>query len=291
MARSSSTPSTGSGAVVHWRFTGAAETAATLDAADAWLAPAERERARAFRIERRRRDWLAGRLNLKALLVDVIARRCGVCLSPVQVTIEREVSGAPFVALAPGVAPAGLAGDAGRLPISISNSHAHGRALSAAMWTDGEQTESGAAAAAVGVDLEWIEPRSAAFVYDFLSAAEQQYWRAARGEDAHLRANLAWSAKESVLKVLQRGLTVDTWWLTCLPSDSMLFATGGRAEEHGEVRLDPERPPWSRFSVWTDRRLQADDVRFSGRWRTAEGFVLTLAVGFRDRAATKAEVE
>ena len=65
----------------------------------------------------------------------------------------------------------------------------------------------------VGVDLELVEPRSAGFVADFLTTAEQRYVasRGACGEHGwDLASNLLWSAKEAVLKVQRVGLRVDT---------------------------------------------------------------------------------
>ena len=61
----------------------------------------------------------------------------------------------------------------------------------------------------VGCDLELVEPRSDGFVADFLTAAERDAVRAA-GAERDVVANLMWSAKESVLKVLRTGLRRDT---------------------------------------------------------------------------------
>lgn len=59
----------------------------------------------------------------------------------------------------------------------------------------------------VGCDLELVEPRSNAFVADYLTEAEQKVVAAG---DSDLTANLIWSAKESALKVLRAGLRRDT---------------------------------------------------------------------------------
>ncbi len=59
----------------------------------------------------------------------------------------------------------------------------------------------------IGCDLEIVEPRSNAFVRDYLTPPEQALV-AAGGHD--LMANLIWSAKESALKVLRTGLRRDT---------------------------------------------------------------------------------
>jgi phosphopantetheinyl transferase len=252
--------------VVHWRFARDGVALPPSDAASSWLAPEEAARAEAFRVEKRRRDWVLGRLNLKALLVDVIAERYGHQLSPGQVVIARQPSGAPAVKILERV-PGVTVEPPSRLPLSVSNSHSHGHALAGAVWTDVEEARG--LLVAVGVDLEWIEPRSEGFVRDFLTAEEQKICADATGADRSLWPNLAWSAKESVLKVLQRGLTADTWWLTCLPSD----------DDGHAVRLSPETPRWSAFRVQCDPRLGADAVEFTGRWCECEGFVLTLALG------------
>jgi 4'-phosphopantetheinyl transferase len=59
----------------------------------------------------------------------------------------------------------------------------------------------------VGCDIELVEPRSAAFVEQFLTAAEGRTIAAAA--DPALAANLCWSAKESLLKALRVGLARD----------------------------------------------------------------------------------
>ncbi|MCP4964276.1 MAG: 4-phosphopantetheinyl transferase family protein [bacterium] len=60
----------------------------------------------------------------------------------------------------------------------------------------------------VGCDLELVEPRSPAFVADYLTAAEQDI--VARSTEPAVTTNTIWSAKESALKVLRTGLRQDT---------------------------------------------------------------------------------
>jgi 4'-phosphopantetheinyl transferase len=63
---------------------------------------------------------------------------------------------------------------------------------------------------ALGCDLELVEPRSPAFIADFLTAGEQRLLSASPAADQPLLANLVWSAKESALKALRTGLRRDT---------------------------------------------------------------------------------
>jgi phosphopantetheinyl transferase len=261
---------------VWWRFgRPGRDGLPVLADAVSWLTAAERERAAAFRVEKRREDWLAGRLNLKALVAGLCAPRAGRAVHPAEIAIDRRPSGAPIVRLATEASPLGDWQPGAALPLAVSNSHSHGHALGAALWM-GERTES---EIAVGIDLEWVEPRSDLFVADFLTAAERAYVAAAGTAEGHARANAVWSAKEAVLKVLQRGLTADTWWLTCVPPPP------------GPALPSPPRPPaliplpepgaWEPFAVTCDARLQTHGLAFAGCWRRLDGFVASLAIGVR----------
>ena len=89
--------------------------------------------------------------------------------------------------------------DAAPISAAISLSHREGAAL-------GVVTRTGS----VGCDLEWIEPRSEAFVRDYFTAAERERIEAAGVSARELLANGLWSAKESLLKLLGVGLRIDT---------------------------------------------------------------------------------
>lgn len=254
-------------ATVSWRFGKAGVGGLPpVDGARSWLAPDEQLRALAFRVPKRRNDWLTGRLNLKALVCDVLEPRLGGRPSPATLFIDRLPSGAPRVRWVDG-------SEGGLPPLGVSNSHSHGAALATVLWTDTLAAQGWHAA--VGADIEWIEPRSDGFVRDFLTEPERHYC-AQREDERHLRANLVWSAKEAVLKALQRGLTADTWWLTCIPA-------GDAAEPAPAVRViaQPGDREWRSFTVSCDDRLGAGDVRFGGVWRVIDGYVATIAVGIR----------
>jgi phosphopantetheinyl transferase len=266
--------------VVRWR-TGAfgADGLPARADADSWLSPPERMQLAAFTVAKRREDWLLGRVNLKALVCAVLAERWAAKVGPSAIRVCKEPSGAPTAWLEEG----GMRESGGRtpLPLAVSSSHSGGRAMAATAWADGPRR--GSWSAAIGADLERVEPRSPRLVADFFTRRERQQWLAAPGRMRSAVANLTWSAKEAVLKLLACGLRADTRWLTCL-----LDETAGRAGEPGlDLRHvvadgpDPDDGSWRRYSVDVDPRL-ADDTRWlAGRCRLDKGYAMALAVGMR----------
>jgi 4'-phosphopantetheinyl transferase len=121
-----------------------------------------------------------------------------------------------------------------------------------------------AAGATIGVDLELVEPRSAAFAADYFTPAEQAQMAACSPCDRPMVVTALWSAKEAVLKAHRLGLTVDTRALSCQLE---------RARQRG----------WHRFRwTWDDARAMphgpsAAPLARAGHWRQAGRFVLTVA--------------
>jgi 4'-phosphopantetheinyl transferase len=108
---------------------------------------------------------------------------------------------------------------------------------------------------ALGCDLELVEPRSEAFLADYLTPSEQRLVAAAGDGDARdLLANLVWCGKESALKVLRTGLRRDTRSVeVSLP---------------GEPKVDG----WAPMSV-----RAVEGAVFPGWWQRFGAFVLTVA--------------
>jgi len=154
---------------------------------DAWLAPAELAALSPAATAARRADWRRGRWTAKRALAawlglpQDVARWAALTVLP-----DRDGAPVPRYRGQP-------------LPLSLSLSHRDGHALAVV----------GRAGVEVGCDLERIEPRSAAFVADYLTGAERAAWSGASGAERDLVANRIWSAKESVLKLARRGLRVD----------------------------------------------------------------------------------
>jgi 4'-phosphopantetheinyl transferase len=159
-----------------------------LPAGEAWLSPAERERAAMMRYEKRRSEFLVARFTAKHTIARAVGLPTDDLARLATIEVRHRPTGAPM-AYADG-RPAGVA---------MSLTDRADWAVCVVANGDG---------VALGCDLELVEPRSAGFVRDYLTAAEQAAVGSA--DDPHLVANLLWSAKESALKVLETGLRRDT---------------------------------------------------------------------------------
>jgi len=151
-----------------------------------WLSPAEAARAAALAYPKRRTEYLLRRWAVK----QAVAALTGRSTEPAAlagVEVPNAPDGAPYVL---------LDGDPAGVDVSV---------------TDRAGWAVCVAGRRVGCDLELVEPRSPAFVRDFLTDAEQRFVAARpAGDDRDAAANLIWSAKESALKVLRTGLRRDT---------------------------------------------------------------------------------
>jgi 4'-phosphopantetheinyl transferase len=212
----------------------------SLPADRGWLTPGEAARAAGMRYTKRRTEYLLRRLAAKHAVAAVIGWPVdGAALARIE--IGNAPGGAPYV-LVDG-APDGLIdGAPDGLAVSITD-----RAGWAVCLV-------GRAASQIGCDLELVEPRSAGFVRDFLTAAEQGYVAAQPDAEARdVAANLVWSAKESALKVLRTGLRRDT--------------------RSVEVTVhDGQAADWAALSV-----RSAEGALFPGWWRRLGRFLLTVA--------------
>jgi 4'-phosphopantetheinyl transferase len=196
---------------------------ADVPAHDDWLGPRERAVLARLHVAKRRADWRLGRWTAKAALAAWLGADADVF------SVLAATDGAP---------EAWLAGI--RLPASISISHRDGLALAAVA----------SAPVVVGCDLEKLEPRSDAFVGDWLAPAEQ----ALAGSDRVRLPNLMWTAKEAAAKVRRAGLRLD------------VRAAVTSVE-------DERREGWQRLAVhWSDEELVT-----RGWWRVEGSFVMTVA--------------
>lgn len=193
------------------------------DGKNGWLSAREREAAAGLRAKRLQ-DWRLGRWTAKAAVaawLDVDAGRIEILAAP---------DGAPEAWV-----------DGRPAPLSISLSHRAGRALAVVAG----------APAAIGCDLELVEPRSDAFVREWLTADEQRRLPGG-GRARDVAANLLWTAKEAAAKVRREGLRLDL--------------------RRAAVELGRTGSGWRPLAVaWPEGGTTA------GWWREGAGWVMTIA--------------
>lgn len=183
------------------------QSVADVPADDAWLSDGECARLDAMLIAKRRADWRLGRWTAKSAIARYLRRSCDPRnLSHIE--LRPAPSGAPEVFFADQPAP-----------VMISLSH---RASTAACAV----AEPGAA---LGCDLELIEPHSDAFVSDFFAAEEQALLSRALAAERNRLIALLWSAKESALKALRVGLRMDTRSVLVSPADSLMYKSSSHS--------------------------------------------------------------
>jgi 4'-phosphopantetheinyl transferase len=197
---------------------------ADVPAGDDWLGDAERRALAALRFPVRRASWRLGRWTAKAAVGAWLGAE------PAAVQVLAAEDGAP---------EAWVGGR--RAPVSLSLSHRAGRALAAVAD----------APAVVGCDLELVEPRSDAFVREWLSPGEQALVAGRRdGERAEL-VNLLWTAKEAAAKVCREGLR--------LP-----------------VRDAVARPAAGAPAAWGPLHVAWEAAELPGWWRAEDGWVMAV---------------
>ena len=202
-----------------------------------WLSSDELRRAAGLRFSKRRTEYLLRRWVCKQAVVAATGMPSDLP-SLARVEVANHPGGAPDIR---------VDGDPCTLDVSLSDragwavcvvSEQHGR---------------------VGCDVEIVEPRSAGFVADFLTATEQEYVASRPGDDRQVAANLIWSAKESALKVLRTGLRRDT-----------------RSVEVSVMSAQDDDPGpadgWARLEVRT-----AEGGLIPGWWRRDGVFLVTVA--------------
>ncbi|MCU0514502.1 MAG: 4'-phosphopantetheinyl transferase superfamily protein [Anaerolineae bacterium] len=189
------------------------------------LTPAEAACFAALKTPKRRHDWLLGRWTAKRLLQGQV---------PGNPEILNNADGVPLVTGCPA--------------LSLSISHCDDRAVCAAAWQH-----------TVGVDVERIAPRQPVFVQDYFTPLEVAQVDQAAPAQRDTLVTLIWSAKETALKVLHRGLSLDTRTV--------------------QVTL-PAAPPAA--AGWSPLHLDCGPQgSFPGWWRMEAGYVFTLAVNAR----------
>jgi 4'-phosphopantetheinyl transferase len=200
-------------------------TVGHVPAGDAWLTARELAVQEGLVVDKRRSDWRLGRWAAKSLVAAVLD------VAPSRVEVRAADDGAPE-AYVDG-APSGLA---------LSVSHRDGVAVAACV----------PGPTVVGVDLETLEPRSDAFVREWLSA-EEQAALPHRGRARDLQVLRCWTGKEASAKALREGLRLDV-------RHAVVHAVRAREGEWSPVLVN-----WHR-----------DEVEHHGWWRFDGGEVVAM---------------
>lgn len=214
-----------------------------------WLSSEEGDYWATLKTEKRRRDWALGRRTGKRLVIEFLKERTGRLFADDQVVIMPHGDGWPLVAIP--------ALNEKSPPITLSISHSHEYVFCAVM--EGPEKP-------LGVDIEKIEPRTAAFIEDYFTLAEQTFLNSVTTTSVattqlDTTVNTIWSGKEAALKAIRRGLAEDTRTVSSLPHPSLTDET-----EWLPMRI-----------VWNNIRHERPKPELGGLWRTIDGFVLTIA--------------
>lgn len=186
---------------------------------DGWLGPNERTAARRFTFPPRRAAWRAGRWAARLALAG----------------LRRTDGGGIEILAAPDGAPEAIGSD-GTVAAAVSISH-RGQVAAALAAPTG---------VAVGCDVELVEPRPDGFGGDWFTPAELAAVGAAPADDRVVLTTVIWSAKETALKVLRRGLRMDP--------------------RQAGVEVDGDR-----------FRVTVDGLQIDGWWRRDGPYVITAA--------------
>jgi len=156
---------------------------------DDWLSGDEAAVLLGLRFAKRRSDWRLGRWTAKCAVAAYLKLPTAPALLG-DIEIRALPSGAPQIIIISDRAA----------PAAISISHRDGIGMCAVA----------APATAIGCDLEIAEAHSAAFMCDYFTEEEEMEIAEAPASRRPLLVAVLWSAKESALKVLCRGLRLDT---------------------------------------------------------------------------------
>jgi 4'-phosphopantetheinyl transferase len=219
-----------------------------------WLSTSEVVRLNGMRFAKRRADWRLGRWTAKrALAVHLNLPGHPQALKGIE--IRPAPSGAPeaFFANTP-------------TAVTISLSHRAGVAVCAVAPFG----------AALGCDLEMVEPRSEAFVADYFTTEEQALVAREPAADRPRLLALLWSGKESALKALRAGLRLDTRCVTVTPVDVLPYQGDDGEGCVGDPAL-PLRSSYALDSTWRPLRVRCTNGQtFQGWWQHTGDFLLTL---------------
>jgi len=203
-----------------------------------WLHSSEKEVLSGFRFIKKRKDWLLGRWTAKNA-VKYFLRDTHQDLSFQSIEVVAAVDGAPEVYC-----------NEHHLPAHISLSHSDGTGFCTVSSPEIK----------IGCDLEKIEPRSESLIKDHFTDHEQKLILTSDKAFQALWENLIWSAKESALKALRKGLRIDTLMINVDFSPAV------------------NRESWNKLKA----TFLDGGIVFQGYWQFSTEFVMTILCNQQD---------
>ena len=203
--------------------------------AEKYLCPEEMAQWWSFKVSKRQDEWLTSR-SVTKLMIRAVPGFHHFELHNIK--IMKKHSGHPYI----------MDLRSGQYLGSYSLSHSHGAVFC------GFSIEPHLR---FGFDLEKIEPRPLEFIQDYFTCAEIEMIRKNPDMQDEV-ATLVWSAKEAVLKAMQRGLSVDTRTVEIHPDLNGISQNG-----------------------WHTCRVRAADEpeeNFTVLWQSEAGFIRTICV-------------
>ena len=199
----------------------------------------ERSRFESFVVEKRRQDWLAGRVAAK----HAVERATGLPLSRIEIRVDivGRTRGRPYAVMADRGVPLGI--------VSVS----HSGWIAVAVFS-GVPT---------GLDLELIVPREPSFETVGFTEEERQTWAHLDGAERDEAVTKAWCMKEAIAKWRGEGLRSQFDDLI-LREDPRILVEEGALVDGGAryrwARIDGPRPEQPSSGRPSDRPEPRDEV-------------------------------
>ena len=230
------------------------QTMADVPIDNAWLCAHEALCLSAMKFAKRCNDWRLGRWTAKRAIAAYLGWPGSSFLDGIE--IRPATSGAPEAFIAEQ-----------RAALGVSLSHCAGRAIAAIVPSG----------AAVGCDLENIEPRLDTFVSDYFTTEEQFLVDNMPAPSRPAIVTLLWSAKESALKALGQGLRLDTRSISVNVGNGQGISghlTAGLATMQGNKHAlcGPGQAGWLPLQVC----CRDSGRTFYGWWQTSSDLVQTF---------------
>jgi phosphopantetheine--protein transferase-like protein len=141
-----------------------------------------------FKVIKRQFEWITSRITSKQMIKQILK---GEKINFPDIRIEKEKTGQPYI---------NITGQ-GRLEGTFSLSHSNGYVFCG--YSSVKELK-------FGLDIEKIEERSLEFAQDYFTPREIEKYLTMDKIDKNEFTTMVWSAKESVLKTLGLGLSIDT---------------------------------------------------------------------------------